>query len=82
METPLTLRRGAGLARCSCQAGARLCSGLLLLLPLIVVLFGLLAYPIITALGITLQDKMIGMPGRFIVLENYHRLLFKRPSGG
>jgi multiple sugar transport system permease protein len=51
--------------------------GYLLLLPLIVVLFGLLAYPIVTALGITLQEKTIGMPGRFIFLENYRRLLFE-----
>jgi len=51
--------------------------GYALLVPLIIVLFGLLAYPIVTALGITLQDKTIGMPGRFIGLENYYQLLFK-----
>ena len=53
--------------------------GYLLLLPLALVLFGLLAYPVISALGITLQDKMIGMPGRFVGLENYRRLLFEDP---
>lgn len=51
--------------------------GWALLVPLIVVLFGLLAYPIVTAIGITLQDKTIGMPGRFIGLENYRKLLFE-----
>jgi multiple sugar transport system permease protein len=51
--------------------------GYALLVPLIVVLFGLLAYPIVTALSITLQDKTIGMPGKFIGLENYYQLLFK-----
>jgi multiple sugar transport system permease protein len=51
----------------------------LLLLPLFIVLFGLLAYPIATALGITLQDKTIGMPGKFIGLENYRQLLFEDP---
>jgi len=53
--------------------------GYILLIPLIVVLFGLLAYPIFTALGITLQDKTVGMPGRFIGLENYRELLFDDP---
>lgn len=53
--------------------------GYILLLPLILVLFGLLAYPIFTALGITLQDKTVGMPGRFIGLENYRELLFDDP---
>jgi multiple sugar transport system permease protein len=53
--------------------------GYILLVPLIVVLFGLLAYPIITALGITLQEKTIGNPGRFIGLQNYATLLFKDP---
>ena len=51
--------------------------GWALLVPLIVVLFGLLAYPIVTAIGITLQDKTIGMPGHFIGLENYRKLLFE-----
>jgi len=53
--------------------------GYILLIPLIVVLFGLLAYPIFTALGITLQDKTVGLPGRFIGLENYRELLFDDP---
>ena len=39
-----------------------------LLIPLILVLFVLLAYPIATALWITLQDKTIGMASRFIWL--------------
>ena len=53
--------------------------GYLLLLPLILVLFGLLAYPVVSALGITLQDKMIGLPGRFVGLSNYRQLLFEDP---
>jgi len=50
-----------------------------LLLPLILILFLLLAYPIGSAIWITLQDKTIGMVGRFIVLENYRELLFNAP---
>ncbi len=53
--------------------------GYTLLIPLILVLFILLAYPIAMAIWITLQDKTIGMPGRFIGLENYRNLLFNDP---
>jgi len=51
--------------------------GYLLLLPLVIALFGLLAYPIATAISITFQDKVGGLPGRFIGLENYRELLFQ-----
>jgi multiple sugar transport system permease protein len=50
-----------------------------LLIPLILILFILLAYPIASALWITLQDKTIGMVGRFIGLENYRELLLDDP---
>jgi len=50
-----------------------------LLLPLILILFLLLAYPIGSAIWITLQDKTIGMVGRFIGLGNYRELLFNDP---
>lgn len=50
-----------------------------LLIPLILILFILLAYPIASALWITLQDKTIGMVGRFIGLENYRELLLEDP---
>ncbi len=51
----------------------------LLLIPLFLILFLLLAYPIASAVWITLQDKTIGMVGRFIGLENYRELLFDDP---
>ena len=53
--------------------------GYLLLTPLILVLFVLLAYPITVALWITLQDKTIGLPGSFIGLRNYSDLLTNDP---
>jgi multiple sugar transport system permease protein len=53
--------------------------GYSLILPLLVVIFLLLAYPIGMALWITLQDKTIGLPGRFIGLENYRALLVEDP---
>lgn len=51
----------------------------ILLLPLVLTLFLLLAYPIASALWITLQDKTIGMVGRFVGLQNYSELLLEDP---
>lgn len=53
--------------------------GYTLLIPLILVIFLLLAYPIGMAVWITLQDKTIGLPGRFIGLANYRDLLTNDP---
>lgn len=50
-----------------------------LLIPLVLTLFILLAYPIASAIWITLQDKTIGMVGRFVGLQNYRELLFNDP---
>jgi ABC-type sugar transport system permease subunit len=51
--------------------------GYVLIVPLLLVMIGLLAYPVISALLISFQDKRLGMPGRFIGLDNYAELLFK-----
>lgn len=51
--------------------------GYLLVVPLLLVMFGLLAYPVLNALLISLQDRMLGRPGRFIGLDNYAELLFR-----
>lgn len=53
--------------------------GYTLLIPLILVIFLLLAYPIGMAVWITLQDKTIGLPGRFVGLANYRDLLTVDP---
>ena len=53
--------------------------GYLLLVPLAIVLFGLLAYPIATGVSITFQEKSVGFQGAFIGLENYRTLLFDDP---
>jgi len=50
--------------------------GYALVIPLLLVIVGLLAYPIISALLLSFQDRMLGSPGRFIGLENYVELLF------
>ena len=49
--------------------------GYALLIPLLLVAFGLLMYPIANAFGISLQDRMLGAPGPFIGLGNYIELL-------
>ena len=51
--------------------------GYALILPLLLVMFGLLAYPVVSALLISFQDKRLGQPGNFIGLDNYAELLFR-----
>ena len=57
----LTLRREAHLAYS-------------LLTPSLVVILGLVAYPFLSAISMSLQNKMIGVPGRFVGLANYTAL--------
>src|SRR4051812_42349386 len=51
--------------------------GYALIVPLLLVMFGLLAYPVVSALLISFQDKMMGRPGHYIGLNNYSELLFR-----
>ncbi len=46
------------------------------LLPLIVVLVGLIAYPFVSAIWLSFQRKMVGGDATFIGLGNYYALLF------
>jgi multiple sugar transport system permease protein len=48
--------------------------GYLFLLPAIVVIVGLVAYPFVNAIIMTFQAKTAGAPGRFIGLDNYREL--------
>ncbi|HEX5691993.1 MAG TPA: sugar ABC transporter permease [Roseiflexaceae bacterium] len=52
--------------------------GYALIVPLLLVMIGLLAYPVVSALLISFQDKRLGMPGRFIGLDNYAELFRDR----
>lgn len=70
---PVTTKRG----RWQHQLGRDWLLAYVLLIPLILTLFILLAYPIASAIWITLQDKTIGMEGRFVGLANYSELLFE-----
>src|SRR5919109_4986157 len=49
--------------------------GYLFLLPALVVILGLVAYPFVNAIVMTFQQKTAGAPGRFIGLANYRELL-------
>jgi multiple sugar transport system permease protein len=49
--------------------------GYLFLLPALLVILGLVAYPFASAIVMTFQNKTAGAPGRFIGLANYRELL-------
>ena len=49
--------------------------GYLFLLPALLVIVGLVAYPFASAIVMTFQAKTAGTPGRFIGLDNYRELL-------
>jgi multiple sugar transport system permease protein len=57
----LTLRREARLA-------------FAILAPALLVILGLVAYPFVSAIYLSLQNKMVGAPGRFIGFDNYAEL--------
>ena len=48
--------------------------GYLLLLPAIAVLVGLIAYPFLYAIFLSLQNKPIGAPGTFVGFQNFRTL--------
>jgi multiple sugar transport system permease protein len=49
--------------------------GYLFLTPALLVILGLVAYPFVSAVLLTFQQKTAGAPGKFIGLENYRELL-------
>lgn len=51
----------------------------LLLLPLLLVVIAMLAYPLSYAISLTFQKKAVGLPGEFVGLANYGRLIFDDP---
>jgi multiple sugar transport system permease protein len=49
--------------------------GYLFLTPALLVILGLVAYPFVSAVLLTFQQKIAGAPGKFIGLDNYRELL-------
>lgn len=45
-----------------------------ILTPSLLVILGLVAYPFLAAIYLSLQNKMVGAPGRFVGLDNYLEL--------
>jgi multiple sugar transport system permease protein len=50
----------------------------LFLLPCLAVLLGLIAYPFVSAILLSFQAKVVGVPGTWVGLQNYAALLFGR----
>ncbi len=50
-------------------------SGVLLILPAIMVLTGLVVWPFVNAISISMTDKAVGSPGTFVGLSNFAYLL-------
>jgi multiple sugar transport system permease protein len=56
--------------------------GVILALPLIAVLVGLLAYPMLSAFNVSLQAKSAGAPGEYVGLANYIRIFTRDHAVG
>ena len=70
VQAPAVPRRPR--ASASLRGEARLAYAILT--PTLLVILGLVAYPFFAAMYLSLQDKMVGAPGRFVGLSNYMEL--------
>jgi len=70
VQAPAVPRRPR--ASASLRGEARLAYAILT--PTLLVILGLVAYPFFAAIYLSLQDKMVGAPGRFVGLSNYVEL--------
>lgn len=70
VQAPAVPRRPR--ASASLRSEARLAYAILT--PTLLVILGLVAYPFFAAIYLSLQDKMVGAPGRFVGLSNYVEL--------
>ena len=48
--------------------------GLILMIPIILVVFGIMGYPFCRALYLSFTNKVVGKPEEFVGLENYIKL--------
>src|SRR5579883_407369 len=55
--------------------------GWVLVLPVVAVLVGLIAYPFFLSIYLSFTDKMVGQPANFIGLQNYKDILFGAEFG-
>lgn len=55
--------------------------GWVMVLPILAVLLGLIAYPFVLSIILSFTDKMIGQPAHFVGLQNYRDILFGAEFG-
>ncbi|MGH7863153.1 MAG: sugar ABC transporter permease, partial [Candidatus Dormibacteraceae bacterium] len=55
--------------------------GWVLLIPILIVLLGLIAYPFVLSIYLSFTDKMIGKPANFVGLQNYRDVMFGAEFG-
>jgi multiple sugar transport system permease protein len=55
--------------------------GWFLILPVLIVLVGLIAYPFVLSIYLSFTDKMVGQPATFVGLQNYRDILFGAEFG-
>jgi multiple sugar transport system permease protein len=67
-------RRPGGLSRLSQLLDREDVLGYLLVAPVVIIVLGLLGYPFLLALALSLTDKVIGAPAHFIGLKNFTTL--------
>ena len=60
-------------------AGRQALTGYLLVLPAVLLLLGLVAYPFFFAISISFTDRLVGQTGSWVGLDNF-RYLFNNPS--
>ncbi|HEY8884628.1 MAG TPA: sugar ABC transporter permease [Chloroflexota bacterium] len=68
-------RRPGGLSRLSQLIDREDVLGYLLVAPVVLIVLGLLGYPFLLALALSLTDKVIGAPAHFIGLKNFTTLI-------
>lgn len=49
--------------------------GLLLVIPIIIIVFGIMGYPFMRAIYLSFTDKLVGMQEKFVGLKNYQKLI-------
>ncbi len=55
--------------------------GWVLLIPILLVLLGLIAYPFLLSIYLSFTDKMVGKPATFVGLQNYRDVMFGAEFG-
>ncbi len=74
VPVPAAPARGRGWARAAAWLGPDWRLGYLFVLPIVVLVLALVAYPFLSAIYLSLTRKYVGLPAVFVGLDNYVRL--------